>query len=120
MRNAFLILVAIACAGCEREERRLNQPSPPAPTQFVAQVPLQPGPTFVATATEAPFDDNAYGTSEGERLFSQMNCVGCHAHGGGSMGPAVPTHRRGMESPIITTAIVILGVTAGAWFAGRG
>ena len=89
MRNAFLILAVIACVGCEREERRLNQPSPPAPTQFVAQVPLQPGPTVVATATEAPFDDNAYGTSEGERLYNQMNCVGCHAHGGGSMGPAL-------------------------------
>ena len=89
MRNAVLILMAVASIGCEREERRLNQPSPPAPTQFVAQVPLQPGPTFVSTATEAPFDDNAYGTSEGERLFNQMNCSGCHAHGGGSMGPAL-------------------------------
>jgi cytochrome c oxidase cbb3-type subunit 3 len=27
--------------------------------------------------------------NEGQRLYAQMNCVGCHAHGGGGMGPAL-------------------------------
>ena len=89
MRYTLLVLTAAASFGCEREERRINQPSPPAPTQFVAQVPLQPGPTFIRDTTEGPFDDNAYGTSQGMTLFGQMNCSGCHAHGGGSMGPAL-------------------------------
>ena len=85
-----LLLVAVLLSACEREERRLNQPSPPAPVQFVAQVPLQPGPTFIADTTdEAPFDDNAFGTAQGQTLFGQMNCSGCHAHGGGAMGPAL-------------------------------
>jgi cytochrome c oxidase cbb3-type subunit 3 len=36
-----------------------------------------------------PYDENAYSISQGQRLFSQYNCVGCHAHGGGGMGPAL-------------------------------
>ncbi|HEX9109244.1 MAG TPA: c-type cytochrome, partial [Longimicrobiales bacterium] len=36
-----------------------------------------------------PYDENAYTISEGKRLFSWYNCVGCHAHGGGSIGPAL-------------------------------
>jgi cytochrome c oxidase cbb3-type subunit 3 len=89
MRTVALVFIAATIAGCEREERRLNQPSPPAPTQFVAQVPLQPGPTTIVDTSEGPFDSNAFGTSLGETLFGQMNCTGCHAHGGGSMGPAL-------------------------------
>ena len=27
--------------------------------------------------------------SEGKRLYENFNCVGCHAHGGGGMGPAL-------------------------------
>ena len=84
-----LALVALFAAACEREARRLNQPSPPAPVQFVAQVPLQPGPNVITDTAEGPFDDNAFGTAEGQRLFSQMNCAGCHSHGGGGMGPAL-------------------------------
>jgi len=84
-----LVVVTMLASACEREERRLNQPSPPAPVQFVAQVPLQPGPNVIADTAEGPFDDNAFGTAQGQTLFSQMNCSGCHAHGGGSMGPAL-------------------------------
>jgi cytochrome c oxidase cbb3-type subunit 3 len=35
----------------------------------------------------SPFQENAYGIAEGKRLFSAFNCVGCHANGGGGMGP---------------------------------
>ncbi len=27
--------------------------------------------------------------AEGQFLYTRMNCVGCHAHGGGGMGPAL-------------------------------
>jgi cytochrome c oxidase cbb3-type subunit 3 len=32
---------------------------------------------------------NAYHLSQGQRLYTWMNCSGCHAHGGGGMGPAL-------------------------------
>lgn len=77
-----------ALFACEREARRLDQQPPPgAPSTFVAESPLQPGPTLVVDTAEGEFDDNAYNTSEGQTLFSQMNCSGCHAQGGGNMGP---------------------------------
>ena len=34
-----------------------------------------------------PYDGNAYAISEGQRLFSWYNCTGCHANGGGGIGP---------------------------------
>jgi len=33
------------------------------------------------------YEGNAYHISEGKRLFTWFNCVGCHAHGGGDSGP---------------------------------
>jgi cytochrome c oxidase cbb3-type subunit III len=76
-------------AACEREDRRLNSQQPAAPTPMVAQVRLQPGPTLISDTTEGPYDDNAYGTTEGQMLYEQMNCSGCHANGGGAIGPAL-------------------------------
>lgn len=85
-----LLSCVVILASCEREARRLDQQPPPgAPPAFVAQSPLQPGPTLVVDTAEGEFDDNAYNTSEGQTLFNQMNCSGCHGNGGGNMGPAL-------------------------------
>jgi cytochrome c553 len=35
------------------------------------------------------YEQNAYVLSRGQQLFEAMNCVGCHAHGGGGIGPAL-------------------------------
>ena len=35
------------------------------------------------------FAANAFHLSEGKRLYSWFNCSGCHANGGGGMGPAL-------------------------------
>ena len=37
----------------------------------------------------SPYQENAWGISEGKRLYENFNCVGCHSHGGGGMGPAL-------------------------------
>jgi cytochrome c oxidase cbb3-type subunit 3 len=34
-----------------------------------------------------PYEDNAYAQTEGQRLFDWYNCSGCHARGGGGIGP---------------------------------
>lgn len=85
--RTLLVLAALSAMACEREDRRLNQSQMPAPSAFVADVQLQPGPTFVTDTAEGEFDDNAYNTAEGQVLYNQMNCVGCHANGGGAIGP---------------------------------
>ena len=33
------------------------------------------------------FEGNAWHIAQGQRLYGWMNCAGCHAHGGGGMGP---------------------------------
>jgi cytochrome c oxidase cbb3-type subunit 3 len=90
-RHAALLaaLGAATLAGCEREERRINEPPTTPPQVFVTTSALQPGPTLVADTIEGPYDDNAAGTFQGQQLFGQMNCSGCHSHGGGGMGPAL-------------------------------
>lgn len=83
------LVVFVSILSCEREARRLDGNQPGGPPAMVDQVPLQPGPNVIADTVEGAYDDNAYGTTEGQQLFSQMNCSGCHANGGGGMGPAL-------------------------------
>jgi len=35
------------------------------------------------------YESSAYAVSEGKRLYSAYNCVGCHEQGGGAIGPAL-------------------------------
>jgi len=51
------------------------------------QSTLQPGGPLARQQVNNPFHGNAYGISEGQRLFAWYNCSGCHSHGGGGMGP---------------------------------
>jgi cytochrome c oxidase cbb3-type subunit III len=39
------------------------------------------------------YSENAYAVNDGKRLYSAYNCVGCHAHGGGGMGPPLMDDR---------------------------
>src|SRR4051794_14867283 len=73
-----MTLLLLALAGCERENRRYDDAPRQAITPRVSE--LQPGPTLIlAKSEEGVYDDNAWGTTEGKRLFSWMNCSGCHA-----------------------------------------
>jgi cytochrome c oxidase cbb3-type subunit 3 len=85
------VLGALLVVACEREQRDLNFPS--QDTRRVAMIPVtdfyaggSPPPPAVV---KSPFENNAYAMNEGKRLFNWYNCVGCHAHGGGGIGPAL-------------------------------
>ena len=85
---ASLALLA-SIAGCRREERRFRE-SPPSATPTTVRVSaLQPGAPQDTTHVRNPYENNAYAQSEGQRLFGWYNCAGCHANGGGGMGPAL-------------------------------
>jgi len=71
VRLAALLLLVLA-AGCEREARQFQVP----PAQAKS---LKPG--------YANNERNAYAMSQGKTLFRWFNCNGCHAGGGGGMGP---------------------------------
>lgn len=82
------VLFTTVLFACKREERRFRE-SPPAATASgaVTQSELQPGPAVIQAGMRNPYEDNAYAVAEGKQLFDQMNCSGCHSHGGGGIGP---------------------------------
>jgi cytochrome c oxidase cbb3-type subunit III len=87
-RALLLTLVLVSGPGCERETRRFREVPPTAtPGTDLRLSTLNPGPPVLDSAIRISYVENAYAVSEGKRLFSQFNCVGCHAQGGGAMGP---------------------------------
>jgi cytochrome c oxidase cbb3-type subunit 3 len=87
-RAGFAAIVVLSGAvACKREERRFRENPPTIPVDAVIMSPLQPGPSVIETHMKIPEEDNAYAVSEGKQLFDQMNCSGCHSHGGGGIGP---------------------------------
>ena len=82
------LVVASALGACEREHRGFRSAPPAASAETpVREGELQPGPPTRDVAVRGPYDGNAYGVSEGKRLYNQFNCSGCHFQGGGGIGP---------------------------------
>jgi cytochrome c oxidase cbb3-type subunit 3 len=82
------LTLTLALAACEREARPFeNVGAATGPVRQVAASPLVAGAAAQATPQTSPYQENAWGIAEGKRLYEQFNCVGCHAHGGGGMGP---------------------------------
>jgi cytochrome c oxidase cbb3-type subunit 3 len=78
----------LTCLACEREERNFQaQPPAASASTAVRESELQPGPPTPPVAVRDPYAGNAYGVSEGKRLYNQFNCSGCHFQGGGGIGP---------------------------------
>jgi cytochrome c oxidase cbb3-type subunit III len=86
---ALLAATFVSVVGCERERRPFQESIAAAATQKPMLTDLYAGPQKPPTPETSPFQENAFGLSEGKRLFDQFNCSGCHAHGGGGMGPAL-------------------------------
>jgi cytochrome c oxidase cbb3-type subunit 3 len=90
--RAALVLSTLCLAGlasCKREERTLRIPPTGSATLNAVQVSsLTPGANPVTPPIPPSiYQESAYAVAEGQKLFEQYNCVGCHAHGGGGMGP---------------------------------
>jgi cytochrome c oxidase cbb3-type subunit 3 len=84
------LVLLLAASGCERETRRYHElPAASSRSDAVRVTPFQPGQPKPDSRVLSPYQKNAYGQSEGKRLYSAYNCVGCHAHGGGGIGPAL-------------------------------
>ena len=85
-------LGALVLAGCDREDRH----SRAKPVTETIPAGESPDTIYPGTGTAPPldaraalYDNNAPALAEGQMLYTQMNCVGCHSHGGGGMGPAL-------------------------------
>lgn len=91
---SLLAVCAIAAAllSCEREEHDSRGPTAPETGPDVSSItlsdlyagePTPPQPDL----RRSQFEKNAYHLSEGKRLYTWFNCSGCHANGGGNIGP---------------------------------
>lgn len=86
-------LLTLSLLACEREARRFNPPPAARPGSAVRVTELQPGPRVKSvgvpspSSVNGPYEENAYGVSQGKTLYNQFNCSGCHFQGGGGMGP---------------------------------
>jgi cytochrome c oxidase cbb3-type subunit III len=91
MTGRWLVVVGVAfavAAGCQREQRRFTEASPASGMpQTIRLSDLQPGGTPPRVQMQSAYDENAWAISQGKRYYEAFNCVGCHAHGGGGMGP---------------------------------
>jgi cytochrome c oxidase cbb3-type subunit III len=92
---ALFIPVALTSLSCKREDRgfRVDPPASQPPdavrlTDFVpATMPTTRPVALSVVAIQNDYENNAYAMAEGQRLFNAYNCNGCHANGGGGMGP---------------------------------
>ena len=83
--------LAVLTAACEREERDTRTvPQEEIKLSEVALSPLQPGEASAPPGGEhRSVEQNAFNMAQGKQLYTWFNCNGCHAHGGGDIGPAL-------------------------------
>ena len=91
-RLALAIGAACLLAACNQSKQQQESGLSPNqdPRLTVALVDLSPGgtpPVTASTQKGKDYEKDPQKISDGKTLFTQMNCGGCHSHGGGGMGP---------------------------------
>ncbi|PYL06823.1 MAG: cytochrome c, class I [Verrucomicrobia bacterium] len=71
---------------CKREERALVTQSPSLEMQR-SRYEVNVASNGESARIKTWFDRNSWSMAQGKQLYDAYNCVGCHAHGGGGMGP---------------------------------
>jgi len=95
LRAAALAALVLAVPGCEREARRFDKTpiAPDARARADALVSFAAGPPgrgLQERAAAGGYDErSAYTLAQGKRWYRWFNCIGCHAQGGGGIGPAL-------------------------------
>jgi cytochrome c oxidase cbb3-type subunit 3 len=102
-RLAPLLCGLALLAACDREARRAADVVLPDPVGA-----RRDGGPAAARDVANPYANDAWALAEGQQLFQWMNCVGCHAQGGGGMGPPLmdAPWRYGAEPAQVFASIV--------------
>jgi cytochrome c oxidase cbb3-type subunit 3 len=83
MKAVPVMAMLLALGGCEREQRPTHAP-PPA-----SGIGSPSRPAGAVAGAENRYEENAYAVSQGKTWYRAYNCNGCHAQGGGDVGPAL-------------------------------
>jgi len=86
---ALLAAGTLLTAGCLREERDFRNGGPHQIRPSADLQSADPKDFSAARGPQISLEKNAFALSEGKRLYSSFNCIGCHANGGGDIGPAL-------------------------------
>jgi cytochrome c oxidase cbb3-type subunit 3 len=95
-RASCILAYTLLLAACEREERSFRlDPRAAGELNTIALSPAGQGgaPPLAVSTPGHRYEQNAYHLSEGKRLYVWFNCDGCHADGGGAIGPALIDER---------------------------
>jgi cytochrome c oxidase cbb3-type subunit III len=84
-----LAVLGLLLSGCNREKRTYQDQSPyvEKAADKVVQSDLHPGMMPAPSGVLNKYEESAYSVAEGQKLFDQYHCSGCHFHGGGGIGP---------------------------------
>lgn len=88
--RVFAVIASLAALTACREQRTDLRPAPARVAVYsdaARESQLQPGGAQTQPDVVNPLEGSAYAISEGQRLFNWYNCSGCHANGGGGIGP---------------------------------
>jgi cytochrome c oxidase cbb3-type subunit III len=83
------VLTAASFAACGYDRAASSTQPPPAEAAVghVPQTPLVPGMRRTGLTIANPYAGDTGAQAEGKRLYTWMNCGGCHFEGGGGIGP---------------------------------
>jgi cytochrome c oxidase cbb3-type subunit 3 len=82
------LLATLIVAGCAQDADRASAALPGGKLiEGNRQIELQPGPPLPAPPVKNPYEGNEQALADGKRIYNQFNCSGCHAAGGGAIGP---------------------------------
>lgn len=98
MRSRLLVvgIAALACGCTEETTRGETRAAPNVGAEAPPRVPgsaLIPGAVERTVTIHNPYSRDATAVRDGERLYGWYNCSGCHAGGGGGMGPPLMDER---------------------------
>jgi cytochrome c oxidase cbb3-type subunit 3 len=91
MRRGLWLVAAVAAAvsACDREARPLTSQAEQAPRILASDLRPGGGPAAPEDPRGRAYEGNAFHIGQGQKYFQWFNCTGCHANGGGSIGPAL-------------------------------
>ena len=87
--RVVVALVALFAVACGKQRATEPKTLPPASAPGNQMSELSPGAARPARAIANPLPQSEEVLAEGKRLYNHFNCAGCHAAGGGAIGPAL-------------------------------
>lgn len=109
MRISLPLCFALLAA-CHREMRETDAPPPFSQTALAVTTTVIAGgaPPSARDPRIRRYENSAWHVSEGQRLYEEFNCVECHAHGGGGIGPPLMDDEwiYGSSSPQIVATLI--------------